>query len=357
MSIKRLHYYNHQFLDEKDFRDEQLYHIEMRRRLNRSLHFWGVVDGLQVARSGNREITVEPGFALDNDGRELVVLNPITRNISYSERHARLHVLISHKETWDEADRRTTGGVEGYVRVTELVEVGVTHELDKSGAGIVLATLHMDTEGNIAQVDHAGRRSAGSLLAPHSVRTNHLADACVTGEKLSEDLRRALEPAAAFELADNSVTEAKLSPELRASLSTRGWIRLPFKPLPIRPKGHRPRPDEGEFMVEVAYAHCDQRGARGTMGIPVPPGATGVRQFRMAGRTKGRKLKVHLYRTGWNPQRKDGEFSEIFNHEIYHAEFDQTWDLDKDLDAFHTLSLAVFAEGEAEVWLVSARFE
>ena len=32
MSIKRLNYFNHQFLEEQDFREEQQYQIEMRRR-------------------------------------------------------------------------------------------------------------------------------------------------------------------------------------------------------------------------------------------------------------------------------------------------------------------------------------
>src|SRR5690349_18965782 len=241
MSIKRLHYYNHQFLDEKDFQDEQHYHVEMRRRLNRSLHSWGVAEGLQVVRSGNREITVETGFALDNTGRELMVLNPVTREIPHADRHTKIHVVITHKERFEDADRRTASGVEGYNRTTESVEVSMTHDYDKTAGGILLANLHMDADGNIANIDYAGRPSAGSLLAPNSVHTRHLVEGCVTAEKLADDVKSAMRQPQ-FELPDGSVTIEKLDPKLRSAMSARGWVRMPFKPLPIRPRGHRPKP-------------------------------------------------------------------------------------------------------------------
>jgi hypothetical protein len=127
--IKRLNYFNHQFLEEQDFRDEQHYHVEMRRRLNRSLHVWGIAEGLEVSRRGDREITVEPGFAIDPEGRELLVVEPISREIGPSEHHHKeLHILLSHKERMDAADLRSSDGVEDYNRVTEHAEVEVTHE-------------------------------------------------------------------------------------------------------------------------------------------------------------------------------------------------------------------------------------
>ena len=356
MSIKRLHYYNHQFLEEQDFRDEQQYHIGVRRRLNRGLHFSGVVDGLKVVRSGDREVVIEPGLALDNEGRELVVEKPLTRDISYGEHHTHLHVLLNYHEHMEEQDRRNTGGVEGYVRVTEGVEASLHHDSGKFGSGVLLATVHLDADGNITHVDSSGRHSAGSLLAHRSVQTAHLADGCVTGEKLSPGLRESLQPEK-FQLKDGSVTMEKLDPDLRSALGARGWVRLPFKPLALRPKGHRPRADESEFQVDVAYAHCDGRGAQGTMAIPVPAGATSIREFRIAGTSRGRKIRVQLFRTGWNPGDRKGEFTEILSQEIFHAEFDMSIKAEKQLDEFHALSVAVIAEGEAEIWLVAARFQ
>jgi hypothetical protein len=184
----------------------------------------------------------------------------------------------------------------------------------------------------------------------------NLADGCVTDEKLAPDLRESLQPRQ-FVLPDGSVTIDKLHPDLRSAIGARGWVRLPFKPLNIRQRGHHHRPDESEFLVDIAYAHCDGRGAQGTMAIPVPAGATSVREFRIAGTSRGRKIRVQLYRTGWNPRDRKGEFTEILSQELFHAEFDVSIKAETQLDEFHALSVAVFAEGEAEIWLVAARFQ
>jgi hypothetical protein len=354
MSIKRLNYFNHQFLEEQDFRDEQQYHIDVRRRLNRSLHAFGVAEGLQVARSGNLEITIEPGFAIDREGRELVVLTPITHDISHLHRQRQLHIFISHKERFDDADRRSHGGVEGFIRVTEYVEVSATHEPEKFGMGVPLATVHLDEQGGIRHIDSGARIYAGSLVAHRSIQNQHLADGSVTDEKLAPGLRESLQPEK-FQLADGSVTAEKLAPELRSALGARGWVRLPFKPMGLRPKGYQQRPDE-PFNIEISYAHCDGRGARGTMGIPVPPGATWVMEFRIAGVAKGKKIRIQVYRTGWNPHEKRGESTEILNEEFYHADFDKIYRAERELDDYHALSIVVHSEGEAEIWLVAARF-
>ncbi len=80
--IKRLYYYNRQYLGFKDFRDEQKYHIDMRRRHNIAHHTWGIVVGLELERketfqgSGVYETFVKPGMAVDGFGREIVVFSP-----------------------------------------------------------------------------------------------------------------------------------------------------------------------------------------------------------------------------------------------------------------------------------------
>jgi hypothetical protein len=161
-----------------------------------------------------------------------------------------------------------------------------------------------------------------------------------------------------FELRDGSITMAKLSPELRSALGARGWVRLPFKPLRLRPKGRAWGPEgESEFSVDVAFAHSDGRGARGTMAIPVPAGATWIREFRIAGTSRGRKIRVQLLRTGWNIRDRKGESTEILNEELNFAIFDNAFPVERELDEYHSISVSVIAEGESEVWLVAARFE
>ena len=47
--IKRLNYFDHQFMHVEDFTDEQTYHREMRRLHNQLLHTWGICAGLQLS--------------------------------------------------------------------------------------------------------------------------------------------------------------------------------------------------------------------------------------------------------------------------------------------------------------------
>ena len=109
--------------------------------------------------------------------------------------------------------------------------------------------------------------------------------------------------------------------------------------------------------MDVNFAHCDGRGARATMAIPVPAGATEIRNFRIAGTSRGREIRVILLRTGWNEQDRKGEFTEILNVKFNHAEFDRSFDAVRELNDFQALSLVVLSEGEAEIWLVAARFQ
>ncbi|HEX3559754.1 MAG TPA: hypothetical protein VHU19_11155 [Pyrinomonadaceae bacterium] len=74
----RNHYFTGKLLVERDFTDEQHYHVEKMRHHNRRLHGWGVVCGLRVRQHDNpacrdRLVCVEPGTAIDCCGREIVL--------------------------------------------------------------------------------------------------------------------------------------------------------------------------------------------------------------------------------------------------------------------------------------------
>jgi len=72
--IERIRYFSGQLLAEADFTEEQLYLREKARRHNRLLHGWGIVCGLLVRPGPARgELTLEPGYALDPHGEEIVV--------------------------------------------------------------------------------------------------------------------------------------------------------------------------------------------------------------------------------------------------------------------------------------------
>jgi hypothetical protein len=87
--IKRLLYHERQHLGSFDFTAEQRYHLEMRRRLNLTLHHWGIVEGLELLQGelvpgapeeAQKEVYVSGGMAVDAYGREIIV--PATHRLA-----------------------------------------------------------------------------------------------------------------------------------------------------------------------------------------------------------------------------------------------------------------------------------
>jgi hypothetical protein len=74
----RNHYFTGKLLVERDFRDEQAYHLGNVRRHNQRLHGWGTVCGLKIVQHENPScrdhfVVLEPGTAIDCCGREILV--------------------------------------------------------------------------------------------------------------------------------------------------------------------------------------------------------------------------------------------------------------------------------------------
>lgn len=100
--LTRLNYYQRQFLNAQDFRDEQSYHRGMRRRHNVGPHTWGIVVGLELIekpREGDAQfvdIWLQPGMAIDGYGREILVLQPQKLDAVAFDSFADLF----HREVW-----------------------------------------------------------------------------------------------------------------------------------------------------------------------------------------------------------------------------------------------------------------
>ena len=308
MAAKRVNYFTHQLLREQDFKDEQAYHIEMRRRHNRLFHSWGVVEGLDVVQKGTHEISVEPGVAIDNEGREIILEESETRDLSSFTHASEAFITIAYQQ--EDTDHFSAGGIEGYTRVMEKGEIHAVRRDDVDRAAVGLARVRLGEHGHVAEVDmsHTFRKVAG------------------------------------------------LVPGAQA-----GWTRLPFKPVrlnPVRISGKLAGGESSEydFIIDEATAYCGEHGARGSMEIPVPPGAGHVSGFRIAGKTNGNVL-VRLFRTGWNTQEGKGEKSQLLEETLTDRSFHKEVAVHSALDESHALAISVKAEGETEIWLVAVRFE
>jgi hypothetical protein len=114
--IERLHYFQRQYLGAEDFKAQQQYHRDMRRRHNIGHHTWGIVVGLALvekpAESGNGvDVFIEPGMAVDGFGREIIVPEPTKLSPSDFEAFA----TLAHREVWIAyAEERAKPPASGY---------------------------------------------------------------------------------------------------------------------------------------------------------------------------------------------------------------------------------------------------
>ena len=106
MAILRLNYFNGEFLKEEDFKAEQKYHLEMRRRHNQYLHSPGIAYGLKVT-AGTNSVTVDPGMAVDSQGQEIIVESQ--QNVRVDSAPAVIVVSYSEKQTLETSDSGVTG--------------------------------------------------------------------------------------------------------------------------------------------------------------------------------------------------------------------------------------------------------
>src|SRR5919206_5396351 len=79
---ERIKFFDGQRLFASDLQDLERFNREMRWLHNQSLHQAGVASGYAV--SGNkddREVTIQPGYAIDSSGREIVLTQPETLQV------------------------------------------------------------------------------------------------------------------------------------------------------------------------------------------------------------------------------------------------------------------------------------
>src|SRR5437588_3787410 len=166
--VKRLNYYNSQFLKENDFNDEQLYHNQMRRFHNRALHTWGIVKGLEVTRvTGASKVTIAPGIAIDRLGQEIVLPKESDAiGLDGFDASAQVYVTIKYADVFDLADKDTKAtqtASEYYTRWTERPDVSASATAPAADApDVVLAVVTLDKDKAISKVDRSVRRYAGS---------------------------------------------------------------------------------------------------------------------------------------------------------------------------------------------------
>ncbi len=214
--IKRPNYFTSEFLVEKDFIDEQTYHRDMRYRHNQLLHSWGVVDGLIVSKTGDKQVTISPGIAINKEGKEIILPSdppPQPLNLTGT---GDIYVTIEYQDVKDEADKDTTSGVtDQYRRITERPLVkSTTSPPSNDGTLILLAKVTLANDKIEGNPDNSVRTFASAKIASGKVTIDQLADNSVNAAKIIDGSVGTNELAntavTVDKLADNSVNAAKI---------------------------------------------------------------------------------------------------------------------------------------------------
>ncbi len=177
--IKRLNYFLGQFLEAEDFQAEQNYHVDMRRRGNRALYYTaGILDGgFQVTKTSDKAIQIGAGIGVDAQGRELVILSPVVKEITGFTGNSDVHVIIEYEENQSDPKNAASDpknaaedGSKGNTRWMEAPKI----ILDKKNLGsdpgkiyITLALITLDAKGDIVEIDLSVRQHANVRLPRH----------------------------------------------------------------------------------------------------------------------------------------------------------------------------------------------
>lgn len=168
---KRLNYFDHQFLREKDFNDEQGYHVQNQRDHARLLHTPGIAEGLTIPDppAGATAVTVNAGVAFDDQGRRIVLADNYPLELADLPADETVYVTIAYAEV--QTDPTDETGITGNTRWTEapLIETAASAPANPNEK-LVLARIERSGTA-IGTVDRSERRTAGVKGGDLDVRT------------------------------------------------------------------------------------------------------------------------------------------------------------------------------------------
>ena len=169
---KRLRYFTNQFMEEPDFTDEQNYLLNRHHLHNQLLHTPGIARGLEVRKTGAKEVTVSSGFAINEKGQELFLLQDETISINEPE-GTEVYISISYAETPTDRQSEDQEGTE--TRITEEPKVQDTTTEPDDDKTVLLAKFTLETNGNVPNELGGGvRKSVSSILADDAVSVRKL---------------------------------------------------------------------------------------------------------------------------------------------------------------------------------------
>ncbi|MBX3158756.1 MAG: hypothetical protein KF773_22500 [Deltaproteobacteria bacterium] len=189
--FKRINFFKGFLTTEKDWNDAERYHIDKRRLHNRMLHSAGIVYGyagdlrVSARARGDLSVEVQPGYAIDGMGNDLMIYDAAIRNINLEELRLPQTVYIVlryYEELTDFIAYKENLEYKGHRRVLESCRVEISQTEPDIMREVELARIHLekgvnrirdardphDPKGNELDMRFTPKGGlAGSQLPPH----------------------------------------------------------------------------------------------------------------------------------------------------------------------------------------------
>lgn len=174
--VKRNVFFPGQQLTAEDLADLSLANRELRWLHNRALHSWGIGVGLEAkGERGDSVVTIEPGYAIDCLGREIILATPQNRAVpavaGQGGAEAIFYLVIAYKDDADQQVVEKRPGVcqpGGSVRLGEDPLLGWRLPNDlQEGRDIVLARANIQNCRLSRPLSLAERRNARPSQQPY----------------------------------------------------------------------------------------------------------------------------------------------------------------------------------------------
>src|SRR5258706_4150564 len=151
--FKRINFFKGFLTTEKDWNDAERYHIDKRRLHNKMLHSSGIVYGYAMdlkvsARArGDLSVEVQPGYAIDGMGNDLMIYDAAIRNINLEEFRLPQTVYIVlryYEELTDFIAYKENLEYKGHRRVLESCKVELSQTEPDIGREVELARVYLE---------------------------------------------------------------------------------------------------------------------------------------------------------------------------------------------------------------------
>jgi hypothetical protein len=151
--FKRINFFKGFLTTEKDWNDAERYHIDKRRLHNKMMHSPGIVYGFAgdlrvTARArGDLSVEVQPGYAIDGMGNDLMISDATIRNINLEEfklPQTIYIVLRYYEELTDFIAYKENLEYKGHRRVLESCKVELSQTEPDISREVELARIHLE---------------------------------------------------------------------------------------------------------------------------------------------------------------------------------------------------------------------